>query len=655
MNRVAHRAAAGLAAVRDRHRALGYLTSTGWRPTSAAVGYLLLRATAPAAFAVTAGVFVDRIVRTPGDRLDAGDLMVVLAVLAGLFTIQELSTAMHAPLRQLIVGEVNAVMRQRAMAAALRGGRTEFLVEAETRAWLGELGALTQQSGTPGAAAAGVVFVLAEYLTAFLAVALLATFSWSLAGLLLAAGLCVRFTFRSRCMALAAASMEGAGERTVARYYAAVAQDLGYAKEVRLFGLGTWLADRFDDSAQAGVAPLRLERRRLAVPRVAAVYGLGFVAAAVALALLARAGAQGQLSIGRLAMLITACFLALGIGRFFEAWDFDIEFGTRLVPVLEALERRTATADRADSGGAGPGVAVGAGPPDLPGTPGVGGALVTTGASPVESDGTPENRPHGVRLVDVGFGYPGSAGAVLDGVNLDIPYGHSLAIVGSNGAGKTTLAKLLCGLYRPVRGQILLDGAARPDAAEDLRRHTSAIFQSFLRYRATAAENIAFGAVEHLADRAGVTSAAQRAGVLDALRALPHGLDTVLSADHPGGADLSGGQWQRVALARALFAVDHGARMLILDEPTASLDVPGETEFFELFLMLAGHTTPVLISHRLSTVRHAERIVVLDEGRIVEAGSHEELMTDDTRYRRMFRLQASYFHTPAGATDGGAR
>jgi ABC-type multidrug transport system fused ATPase/permease subunit len=232
---------------------------------------------------------------------------------------------------------------------------------------------------------------------------------------------------------------------------------------------------------------------------------------------------------------------------------------------------------------------------------------------------------------------------VLDGFDLAIPAGTSLAIVGPNGAGKTTLAKLLCRLYDPDAGAVLVDGAdLRVFDVASWRSRVAAVFQDFIRYELPLRANVApTTADDERIVRALDTAGA--AGVAD--------LGTILSRSYDGGTDLSGGQWQRVALARALCAVELGAGVVILDEPTAQLDVRGEAEIFDRILDATRGLTTILISHRFSTVRHADSICVLEHGRVVELGSHDELIALGGRYRTMFDLQASRFYEeeiPAG-------
>jgi ABC-type multidrug transport system fused ATPase/permease subunit len=241
-----------------------------------------------------------------------------------------------------------------------------------------------------------------------------------------------------------------------------------------------------------------------------------------------------------------------------------------------------------------------------------------------------------LRFRNVTFTYPGAASPVLANFDLTIPAGSSLAIVGKNGAGKNTLAKLLCRLYDPQSGAIEVDGVdLRTLDLESWRRRLAAVFQDFIKFELPLRDNVApLGAPDHE-----VLAALESAGAKDLAS-----LDTILARGYDGGTDLSGGQWQRVALARALCAVRMGAGVVLLDEPTAQLDVRGEAEIFDRILAATRHCTTILISHRFSTVRHADRICVIENGSVVELGTHEELMALCGRYRTMFDLQAQRFN-----------
>ncbi|MFJ5309582.1 ABC transporter ATP-binding protein [Streptomyces sp. NPDC088350] len=251
-----------------------------------------------------------------------------------------------------------------------------------------------------------------------------------------------------------------------------------------------------------------------------------------------------------------------------------------------------------------------------------------------------------IRFEEVRFQYPGTDRVVTDGLDLEIKPGELLAIVGLNGAGKSTLIKLLAGLYEPTGGRITADGVDIWDLGPGpWREQISVMFQDFVKYEFSIADNVALGYASVPFDQAVVEAAARDAGLDGLISQLPQGWDTPLARTRTGGVDLSGGQWQQVVLARAFYAVRQGAKILVLDEPTAHLDVRTEFDVFDRLGQRKGEASVVLISHRLSTVRQADRIIMLDGGRITESGTHEELLALGGKYAEMFVVQASRFNS----------
>jgi ATP-binding cassette subfamily B protein len=255
----------------------------------------------------------------------------------------------------------------------------------------------------------------------------------------------------------------------------------------------------------------------------------------------------------------------------------------------------------------------------------------------------PQRLTYGIEFRNVTFTYPGTSTTAIRGLSCLLPAGSCVAVVGPNGAGKTTLVKLLTRLYEPTSGQILVDGVPidRYDLA-DLRRGIGVIFQDFVQYELSAAENIGFGRIEDLTDEARIRWSARMSGAATALETLPDGYQTTLGRMFRDGHQLSIGQWQRVALARAFMS---RAPVVILDEPTASIDANAEAEIFDRLHEITAGATAILIAHRFSTVRMADHILVLAGGRLVESGTHEQLLDAHGTYAHLYTIQASAYRT----------
>jgi ABC-type multidrug transport system fused ATPase/permease subunit len=378
-----------------------------------------------------------------------------------------------------------------------------------------------------------------------------------------------------------------------------LAVDPPAAKELRLFGIAGWVIERFI-ARRTRLHELQYEATRLREKSVLSSLLLVVGANVAVFWSLANAAWDGRLDLGA-AVMFAQC--ALGTAMIaFGGLNWALDGAAAPVGAVLRIEGAMSAAGALKSG-----------------------------------DRRAEGMPRGsIRFRDVTFAYPSDGAApVLKGFDLTIPAGSSLAIVGRNGAGKTTLAKLLCRLYDPQSGGIEVDEVdIRDFDLESWRLRVTAVFQDFIRFELPLRDNVApQGAPD---DK--VVAALESAGAAGLAE-----LDTVLARGYERGTDLSGGQWQRVALARALCAVQLGAGVVLLDEPTAQLDVRGEAEIFDRILGATRHCTTILISHRFSTVRHADRICVLEDGAVIELGTHDELMALGGRYRTMFDLQAQRF------------
>ena len=383
-----------------------------------------------------------------------------------------------------------------------------------------------------------------------------------------------------------------------AHYAYKIAVEPPAAKELRLFGMSNWIVDRFRESRQL-LHDLRWEATRLREKSMFWCVLLVISANIILFYSMAWSALNGDLELNQMVTFASAAISTSMIAFGGLSWAMD-SASAPAVAVMSLHEKM------------------------LPS------AVLSEGDK--SALGVPRQQ---IKFQDVSFAYPGFTKPVLENFSLEIPAGSSIAIVGQNGAGKTTLAKLLCRLYDTTDGDIMVDGTRLSEFnISNWRTRVAAVFQDFIRFELTLRENVApLGAPD-----SDIIAALEDAGAANLA-----GLDTTLSKAYTDGIDLSGGQWQRIALARALCAVRQGAGLVLLDEPTAQLDVRGEAEIFNRILDATRDLTTILISHRFSTVRRADRICVLEEGRVIEFGSHEELMELNGRYHTMFELQASRF------------
>lgn len=392
-----------------------------------------------------------------------------------------------------------------------------------------------------------------------------------------------------------------------ARYLKHVAAGPASAKETRAFGLADWTVDRFRRQWADAMQPVWDSNRR-GLSTLVGASAAKIVGGVVIFWLLADAALAGRISLAALVIYAPAGLSLLQLGYFGDANTYFSQ-ATNLTGRARDLERRLGSLDSAP------------------------------GKAPAQ--GMPRTE---IRFDGVSFSYPGTSERILDGLDLRIEQGKSLAVVGDNGAGKTTLIKLLCRLYEPTGGRILVDGVPLADLdVGSWRSRVGVIFQDFVRWELPLRDNLIFGASDAEGDTELLEGALADAGGGDLLAEISDRWQTILSRGFEGGTDLSGGQWQKVALARALASVRRGAGLLVLDEPTASLDVRAEAAVFERLLAATRGVTTILVSHRFNTVRRADRIAVIADGRVVEEGSHAELMAAQGRYATMYRLQADRF------------
>jgi ATP-binding cassette subfamily B protein len=555
---------------------------------------LLLRGTLPAAFAIAMGVLVGAVQHQHA-------LLVPLAFAGAIFVLLQVLSPLHQAVSANLGDRASAWLYDRLTEACVRPpgiGHLEdpTLTEDLTVARDFDLG----MTGPPLSISMDFIATgMVEMVGGLACAVILLRYAWWAPLLLAGAWLATHWLLRESSVWHDRNTEEVRAAQRDAEYAYRLAVDPPASKELRLFGLAGWTIDRFL-ARRIRLHELQYKATRLRERPV--IWSLLLVVTANIFVFwqLASAVGHGHISLGEAVVYVQS---AIGVSMIaFGGFSWALDGAAAPVAAVLRLEPAMRPAGELLSGNR-------------------------------KAELLPARE---LVFHDVTFAYPGGS-PVLQHFHLVIPAGSSLAIVGQNGAGKTTLAKLLCRLYDPQSGTITVDGVdLREFDLVSWRARVTAVFQDFLRLELPLRDNVApEGAPDEV-----VRAALASAGAADLAA-----LDTILARGYTGGTDLSGGQWQRVARARALAAVSLGAGVVLLDEPTAQLDVRGEAEIFDRLLAATRHCTTILISHRFSTVRHADRICVLEQGRVVELGTHEELMVKGGRYRTMFDLQAQRFYS----------
>jgi ATP-binding cassette subfamily B protein len=560
-------------------------------------------------------------------------VLTLFAVAAAALILQQVISPLVLSLDELMARRIDGLAFRELMAASLRSTGIGPLEDQHLRDELREaVRSLEFAHQSPGRACTGQLRLISRYTQlAGYAIAIGLIFSWLAAAGLVVTVLLFRHGQRGGLRRFAEAVRRLDRLERKSGYLRALAIEAAAGKEIRVFGLADWLTDGLREAYLTWLKPLWAARRRIYLWPFIWYAAWGLIVTGVVFGITG-ADAGRTLVLTSFVLVMQASLGAIRLSEFYPEADVQTAVG---MSAYDAIQQFAA------------GVEAFAG--QLPA--GDGNDLAPQGKQ------VPREVPDpvaAIRFDNVTFSYPGEERKVLDGLNLTIPVGRCTAIVGLNGAGKTTLVKLLARLYEPTSGSVRADGVDIASYPVDAwRAKLGVIFQDFARFEASAADNIGFGAVSALGDREMIRATARAAGIAGALDALPRGLDTPLARHLAGGTDLSDGQWQRIALGRALFALRHGSPVVVLDEPTANLDVRSEASFFEEFAFLTAGATTVLISHRFSTVRRADFIVVLDHGQVAEQGSHEELLAAGGKYARLFRLQADRFSHASACTVCG--
>ncbi|MFC1525620.1 ABC transporter ATP-binding protein [Candidatus Latescibacterota bacterium] len=603
-------------ALRQVGSVLGTLPRAGWMALREGPGYAvllmvshILLGVVPVVTMWAGKVVIDSVVAMSGSGVGFGEALQVLGPVLILYLVVTVTVQVGAALSGLsnmvmgdrLLGRANALLMEKA-------ARLPDLAPFETSAFHDELRNAREGIGDRPAWVVESFVWLIEFGAGCLTVAAMLWHLDPLILLIVIAAALPSTVLSARLFERMAHVFRGqATDARMLRYLARLATGDETAKEVRLYGLGPHFQAAYRSTFERmfGVMIPHVLRFSTRTPLVSL---LEAAVLAVAYGMLVHRTIRGELTVGELTMYAGAISLFQGtVAVFLSHIGEGYVNGLYLKHFFDFLGRR-------------PTIRM---------------------AEPDQALAVPPRLDRGFELRRVSFRYPGTDRMVLHNLDLRIRPGETVALVGENGSGKTTLVKLLTRLFDPTEGEIFLDGVDIGEYdLDDLRRHTAAIFQDYCHYHMTARDNVALGWIEKRGDLEAIRGAAERGQAAQLIESLPSGYETMLGRRFEGGVDLSGGEWQKIALSRAFM---RDAQILILDEPSAALDVETEYEMYLHFAELTKDRTTLLISHRFTTVRMADRMVVLDGGRIVEDGSHEDLMRRGGQYARMFNAQAERY------------
>jgi ABC-type multidrug transport system fused ATPase/permease subunit len=596
----------------SRMRLVLALQQAGPVLTSSFLVALLANALVPPALAVVLGEIVSSVEVTPTNVLSV--ILLPLVFFAGVLVLGQLAEAFIQPMEYLLVNRIDGVHRAKLSQMIAAVPTIEVLEQSNVQAMIREVEADPRNGfeSTPGQGAAAQLHWLTGLIGIVISALILARYAWWLPlVVILPAAINSLLRDRQNVMITRLWQKAVAGELH-ADVWRKATVSIGPAKETRVFGLTSWMVNLMQKHIAAANSPLWRYINRIVIDEWSQflLVMIGLIPAYVAVTL-------GVLN-GATTLAIQTMILSAGAAVYRDlAANNTMHHIAGGAAILDTTEQLRDILHPSSRGG-------------------------------IASQSVPASQrnmatcPPRIVFDEVTFHYPQSNRLILDRLTLDISAGESLALVGLNGSGKSTMIKLLTGLYTPTSGRILIDGQ---DLAElnmaEWRARLAVIFQDFIHYPLSARENVSLDSAQNAASNLNLTTASS--GVTNVIDQLPQGWDTPLSRSRAGGVDLSGGQWQQIALARALHGVYEGADLLVLDEPTAHLDVRTEAEVFGRLDDLRGEVGLILISHRLATIRNADRIVLLADGRIVESGTHDELMALNRQYHDMFSLQARRF------------